>query len=66
MDSTVSPKVMTMEGKRVGAHSLVRNTLARSTLEVEGHVGTLGWGTRKIDKQVNYLHGLAQNKQQVG
>ncbi len=25
-----------------------------------------GMGTRKIDKKVNYSHGLAQTKQQVG
>jgi hypothetical protein len=30
--------VKTIEGKGVGAHSLVRNTLG-----VEGHVGALGW-----------------------
>ncbi len=38
MDLTTSPKVKTIEGKGVGAHSLVRNTLG-----VEGHVGALGW-----------------------
>jgi hypothetical protein len=37
MDSTVSPKVKTTEG-RVGAHSV-----ALSTLKVEGHVGAPRW-----------------------
>jgi len=32
MHSTTSPKIKTSKGERVGAHSL-----ARSTLEVEGH-----------------------------
>jgi len=36
MDSTLSPKVKTMEGERVGVCSLVRNTS-----RVEGHVGAL-------------------------
>jgi hypothetical protein len=39
MDSTTNPKVKTTKGKGVGTHSL-----ARKTLGVEGHVGTLGWG----------------------
>ncbi len=34
MDSVVSPKLKTMEGKRVGARSVARNTLG-----VEGRVG---------------------------
>ncbi len=38
MDSIVSPKVITMEGKKVGAHSLVHNTLG-----VKGHVRTSKW-----------------------
>jgi len=38
MDSTTSPKVKTMEGKRVGAHSLVC-----STSGVEGRVGAPRW-----------------------
>jgi len=37
MDSTVNPKVKTMEGEGIGAHSL-----ACSILGVEGHVGVLG------------------------
>jgi len=37
MDSIVNPKVKTVEGEGVRAHSLVRNTLG-----VEGHAGALG------------------------
>jgi len=37
MDSSVSPKVKTTEGKKVGARSLVHNTL-----RVEGCVETPG------------------------
>jgi hypothetical protein len=43
MDSTVSPKGKTMEGKGIGACSLVR-----STSGVEGHVGALGWGLGRL------------------
>ncbi len=38
MDSTVSLKVKTTEGKGVGARSLVHNTSG-----VEGRVGAPGW-----------------------
>jgi hypothetical protein len=38
MDSTVSPKVKTMEGEGIKACSL-----APSTLRVEGRVGALRW-----------------------
>jgi len=38
LDSTMSPKVKTMEGERVGVHSLVNNTSG-----VEGCAGALGW-----------------------
>jgi hypothetical protein len=38
MDSTVSPKMKTLERKIVKAHSMIR-----STFGVEGRVGTLGW-----------------------
>ncbi len=38
MDSTTSPKVKTMKGKKVGAHSL-----ARSTSGVEGCAKAWGW-----------------------
>jgi len=37
MDSTVSPKVKTMEEERVGARSLAHNTLG-----MEGHAGAPG------------------------
>jgi hypothetical protein len=53
MGSIASPKVITMEGKRVGAHSLVHSTSS-------------GMRIMKIDKQVHYSHGLAQTKPQVG
>jgi len=43
MDSTVSPKVNTMEGKGVGVHSLVRHTSG-----VEGCVRALGWGLGRL------------------
>jgi hypothetical protein len=43
MDSTTSLKVKTTKGEGVGAHSL-----ARSTLGVEGRVGVLGWGLRRL------------------
>jgi hypothetical protein len=42
MDSTASPKVKTME-EGVKVHSLVR-----STLRVDGHVGALGLGLRRL------------------
>jgi hypothetical protein len=38
MDSIVSPKVKTTEGKGVGVHSLTRNTS-----RVEGHAGVPKW-----------------------
>jgi hypothetical protein len=38
MDSTLNPKVKTMEGKGVGTHSLVHNTS-----RVEGCAGAPGW-----------------------
>jgi hypothetical protein len=43
MDPTVSPKMKIMEGKGVGARSLAHNILG-----VEGCVGALGWGLRKL------------------
>jgi hypothetical protein len=39
IDSTANPKVKTMKGQGVGAHSM-----SRSTSRVEGHVGAPGWG----------------------
>jgi len=38
MDSIMSPKVKTMEGKGVGVCSFVRNPLG-----VKGRAGALGW-----------------------
>jgi hypothetical protein len=49
-----------MEEQGVGAHSLARNTLG-----VEGHVGALGWRLGRVTS-INYSHGPAQTKQQVG
>jgi hypothetical protein len=50
MDSTLSPKVKTLEGKGVGAHSLVRNTS-----KVKGHVGALGQGIgRLLNKTITH------------
>jgi hypothetical protein len=43
MDLTRSPKVKTSEGEGVGACSL-----AHSTLGVDGHVGSSGWGLGKL------------------
>jgi hypothetical protein len=43
MDSTMSPKVKTMEGEGVGVRSLVHNTLG-----VEGHARALGWGLGRL------------------
>jgi hypothetical protein len=49
-----------MEEQGVGARSVVR-----STLGVEGHAGVLGRGLGRMTS-INYSHGLAQTKQQVG
>ncbi len=43
MDSTASPKVKTVEGERIGAHSLVRITLG-----VEGHAKAPRWGLGRM------------------
>jgi hypothetical protein len=43
MDSTMNPKVKTMEGKGVGVRSLTCNTS-----KVERRVGVLGWGLRRL------------------
>jgi hypothetical protein len=61
MDFIANPKVTTTKGEGVGARSLVRNILG-----VEGHARVPWWGTKKIDKQVNYSQGPTQIKQQVG
>ncbi len=50
MDSTVSPKMKTTEGKGAGAHSLTHNTS-----RVEGCVGAPGWGLgRLISKSITH------------
>ncbi len=56
MDSTWSPKVKTMEGKKIGARSLVRN-ISR----VEGRAGASRWG-QGILKTSNHSHGSTQTK----
>jgi hypothetical protein len=56
MDSIVSPKVKTIKGG-VGAFLSSQHF---------GGKGVCQDGTRKIDKQINYSHGPAQTKQQVG
>jgi hypothetical protein len=43
MDSTVSPKVKTSEGKGVGVRSLIH-----STSKVEGHARASGWGLGRL------------------
>jgi hypothetical protein len=57
MDSIASPKLKITKGEGIGARSLVR-----SISGVEG-VLELWDGTKKIDKQINYSHKLAQTKQ---
>jgi len=46
MDSITNPKVKTTEGKGVRACSLIH-----STLGVEGRLGTLGWGLKKLTSE---------------
>jgi hypothetical protein len=53
MNSTANPKVKTMEGERVGACSLAHNTSG-----VEGHVGTLGLGLRRLISKSRTLMDL--------
>jgi hypothetical protein len=43
MDSITSPNVKTTKGEKIRAHSLICNTS-----RVEGGVGALGWGLRKL------------------
>ncbi len=50
----------TTEEQGVGAHSMARNTLG-----VEGRARVPRWGLG-IEMNINYSHGLAQTKQQVG
>jgi hypothetical protein len=45
MDSNVSPKVKPTKGKGIGMRSLTR-----STLKVEGRVGTPRWGLGRMIK----------------
>ncbi len=52
MDSIASPKVTTMEGKRVGARSLTHNILG-----LKGRVGSLGWGLGILtSKSITYMN----------
>jgi len=60
-NSNVNLKVKIAKKKRVGVHSLVRNTSG-----VRGACWSFGMGTRINDKWVNYLYGPAQTKKQVG
>ncbi len=59
MDSIASRKVKTTKRKRVGVRSLTY-----STLGVEGRVGVLGWGLRRltllVHKQTTCKHGLTK------
>ncbi len=43
MDSTMSPKVKTMEGKGIGVRSLACNTLG-----IEGRAGAPRWGLGRL------------------
>jgi len=61
MDFIANPKMTTTEGEGVEAPSLVHNISA-----LEGRARAPWWGTKKIDKQVNYSQGPTQIKQQVG
>jgi hypothetical protein len=47
MDSIVSPKMKTMKGKEVRAHSLARNTSG-----VEGRAGVLRWGLGRLTSKL--------------
>jgi hypothetical protein len=51
MDSTMNPKVKTMEGEGVGARSLTR-----STSGVEGRAGATGWGLGRLTSNlISYM-----------
>jgi hypothetical protein len=51
IDSTANPKVKTMEGERVRAHSLTHNTLG-----VEGCAGVLKWGLGSVtSKSITHM-----------
>jgi hypothetical protein len=64
-DSNVSLKMKTTEEKGVEGCSLTRNT-SRGGMGVRRACWSFGMGTRMNDKGVNYSHGLAQTKQQIG
>jgi hypothetical protein len=62
MDSIVSPKMKTTEGKGVGVCSLARNTS-----RVEGHDGVPGWGLgRLISKSITHMDLHKPNDMLVG
>jgi hypothetical protein len=60
-DSNASLKVKIMKEERVGECSLICNITG-----VKRACWRFGMGTRTNDKWVNYSHGFAQTKQQVG
>jgi hypothetical protein len=53
MDLIAIPKMKTMEGEKVEAHSLVRNTSG-----VEGRAEALGWGLGKLTSKSIIHMGL--------
>jgi hypothetical protein len=61
MDSTASPHVTTLEGERVGAHSL-----GCSTLGVEGCAGASKWELGRLTSKLIIYTDLHKTKQQVG
>jgi len=60
-DSNASFKMKTIEGERVGAHSLVH-----SISGVRKACWSFRIKTRLSDKHVNYSYQFTQTKQQVG
>jgi hypothetical protein len=61
MDSITSPKLKTMEGERVGACSLVRNTLG-----VEGRAKVLGSRLGRLtSKSITHTDMYKPNKKLV-
>jgi len=61
MDSTMNPKVNNGRRRSWGASPGSQHFEGRNACLLE-----LQDGTRKIDKQFNHSHRLAQTKQQVG
>jgi hypothetical protein len=59
--SNASPKMKTMEEKKVGVRSLICNILG-----VRGVCRSFEMEIKTNDKWVNYLYGHIQTKQQVG